>query len=419
MNGLPVAPSRPVAVVGLGLATPAGSSADTLWASLCAGRATARPCADERLPPLSQVLVCRVDDFDPAAYVSPMELRRFDRAHQLAIGAAQDALDAFGPDRPPAARCAVVCGVGLGAASFQELQYARLNQLGPSGLGPLTIPMMMPSALAALLSLRFGFKGPCSTVCTACASGAAAIAQGTELIRRGAADLVLAGGADSLVAFSALAGFLRLDVMSRRVDAPELASRPFDAERDGFVMGEGAGFVVLQRPEDARAQGRRIRGHICGHASNADAHNLVAPSPGGEGALDCMRAALLDAGVAASDISHVNAHAAGTPQGDLAEALALQALFGGSPGQVAGPPVTAVKGCTGHLIGGSGAVEAIVTLCSLEAALVPPIAGLQRADPRLAIDLVTGTPRPIRPGPALSNSFGFGGMNTALVIGPA
>jgi 3-oxoacyl-[acyl-carrier-protein] synthase II len=405
---------EPVAVVGAGVKAPGGLTVDGLWATLCEGRSTAERFADDRLPADAHVLVSRVAAFDPDPYFSPVERRRFDRAIQLALAAAQDAVDACGGDRPPGDRCAVVCGVTLGAAATHEEQHARARELGVRGVSPLAVPMLMPSATAALLSLRFGLRGPCLTVSTACASGATAIAEGVELLRRGAADLVLAGGADSLITYSALVGFLRLDVMSRNVVAPDLASRPFDVDRDGFVMGEGAGFVVLQRASDARAQGRRVLGFVAGHASTADAYNLVAPSIGGHGALACLRAALADAGVAVAELSHVNAHGTGTLPGDLSEGIALATLFGPS-----GPPVTAVKGTTGHLIGGSGAVQAIVTLRSLEVGLVPPIAGLRRIDPRTPIDAVCGAPRTICPGPALSSSLGFGGMNTALVLSPA
>jgi 3-oxoacyl-[acyl-carrier-protein] synthase II len=271
---------------------------------------------------------------------------------------------------------------------------------------------MMPSTLAALLSLRLGFTGACLTVSTACASGATAVAHGVELLRAHLADLVLAGGADSLLTYSALAGFVRLDVMSRNVACPERASRPFDRGRDGFVMGEGAGFVVLQRAADAASGGRRILGYVLGHASTADAFNLVAPCPDGQGALACMRLALADAGVGVDDLSHVNAHGTSTVPGDSSEATAISTL---APG--ARLPVTAVKGTTGHLIGGSGAVEAIVTLRSLETRLVPPVAGLREIDANVELDVVRGVPRTIGGGPAISNSFGFGGMNTALVLG--
>ena len=402
----------PIAVVGAGVKAPGGSTVDELWDALCGARSTAEVYVDERLPRDARVLVSRVHAFDPSRYLSAVERRRYDRAHQLAIGAAQDAMDAYGRDLPPRERCAVVCGVGLGAAAIQEEQYARLLEHGLKGISPLAIPTMMPSALTALLSLRFGFTGACLTVSTACASGATAIAHGVELLRCHAADLVLAGGADSLLTFSALAGFVKLDVMSRQIDCPELASRPFDQDRDGFVMGEGAGFVVLQRAADAAAGGRQALGHVLGHASTADAFNLVAPCPDGKGALACMRAALADASVTVAELSHVNAHGTSTVPGDLSEAFALATLA-----PHASLPVTAVKGTTGHLIAGSGAVEAIVTLRSLQTRLVPPVSGLRQIDSTIDLDVVRGEPRTIASGPALSNSFGFGGMNTALVLG--
>jgi len=400
----------PVAVTGAGVKTPAGNSVDELWKNLCAGHPTAEVFSDDRLPPGTAALVCRVSGFDPVGYLTPVEARRLDRCHALAIGAAADALGQCG-ELPAPARRAVVCGVGLGAASTQEEQTARLLEQGVRALSPLAVPIVMPSSIAAHLSIRFGFEGPCLTVSTACASGAAAIGEGAELLRRGAADVVLAGGVDSLVGYGAMAAFLRLDVMSRNVSHPECASRPFDADRDGFVMGEGAGFVVLQRLEDVPASGARPLGFIAGHGSSADAHHLVAPSPDGAGALRCMALALADAGIGPRDVVHVNAHGTSTVLNDRAEAVALQALFRGSC-----PPVTAVKGSTGHMIAGSGAVEAIVSLTSLQQRLVPPVTGLRTIDPAIDLDVVQGTPRYRPPGHALSTSFGFGGMNTALVL---
>jgi 3-oxoacyl-[acyl-carrier-protein] synthase II len=398
-------------VVGAGLKAPGGQTIDELWVSLCAGESTAEPFVDARFPEDVRLLTCRVDRFDAARYLTPIELRRLDRAHQLSVGAAQDALNGVGSPLPPPDRCAVVCGVGYGAAASYEAQHVRLFDSGLKAISPAAIPALMPNATAALLSLRFGFRGPCFTVSTACASGATAIAEGVELLRRHAADLVIAGGGDSLLNYSALAGFLRLDVMSRLVADPTRASRPFDAQRDGFVMGEGAGFLVLQRASDARAAGRSVLGYVLGHGSSADAYNLIAPSTRGEGALACMRAALDDAGIEPVAVSHVNAHGTSTVPGDLSEGRALTALFPRDR-----PPVTAVKGTTGHLIAGSGAVEAIVTLKSLAARQVPPVAGLEVIDRDIEIEAVRFEPRPIAPGPALSNSFGFGGMNTTLVL---
>ena len=408
-----------VAVVGVGVKAPGGTTADELWRSLCSARSTAEPYADERLPADAAVLVSRVSGFDPAGYFSAVERRRLDRALQLALAAAQDAFDdasdgGSGAPWPAPERRAVVCGVGFGAAATSEEQHARLAGGGLRALAPLTVAFLMPSAAPSLLSLRHEIRGPAWSVSAACASGAVALGQGMELLRSGAADLVLAGGFDSLVCYAALCAFLKLDVMSRRTDEPALASRPFDAGRDGFVMGEGAGFLLLQRTPDAVAEGRRILVRITGHAENADAHHLVAPHPEGAGALRCMRAALDDAGLPAAAIGSVNAHATGTVVGDLAEARALGALLAGRD-----VPVTAVKGTTGHLVAGTGAVEAVVAALTVARGVVPPVAGLRCLDPAVALDVVIGRPRTIGPAPALSTSFGFGGANACLVLEPA
>ncbi len=402
----------PVAVVGAGVKAPGGTTVDELWASLCAGRSTAAPYHDERWGPAPRLLACSVEGFDPAAYVTAAEARRMDRSHLLAIGAAQDAMDGVvGAPRPPPERCAVVCGVGYGVAALVEQQVTTLFDRGLRGISPLAIPMAMPSSVDAHLSLRFGFAGPCSTVSTACASGADAIGQGVELLRRGAADLVLAGGVDALLTYTIVSLFLRMEVMSANVARPERASRPFDVDRDGFVMGEGAGFVVLQRAEDAEAAGRDTLGLVTGYGACAEAHHLVAPDPDGAGARRAMALALDDAGTAPAAISHVNAHGTSTRLNDLTEARAVTAVFGEDA-----PPVTSVKGTTGHLIGGSGAVECIVGLRSLQERLVPPVAGLQTLDPEITLDVVQGAPRAIGPGPCLSSSFGFGGHDAVLVL---
>jgi 3-oxoacyl-[acyl-carrier-protein] synthase II len=406
---------QPIAVVGVGLKAPGGLTVGQLWDSLCAGRSTARPYCDDRLPGSSQVLTCSVEGFQPSDYLAPVDLRRLDRCHQLAIGAAQDAIDALGGVLPELDRCATVCGVGFGATSSWEQQHIRLLGGGLRALSPLAIPMVMPNSTAAHLSIRFGFRGPCMTVSSACASGAAAIGEGVELLRRDAADVVLAGGVDAMLSYNAICSYLRLDAMSRHVEDPDRASRPFDADRDGFVLAEGAGFVALQRLADAVAAGRRVIGVIRGYGSNADAHHIVAPRPDGEGALRCMRLALRDADCGPGEVIHVNAHGTSTPRNDAAEAAALVELFGGG-----GPPVTAVKGTTGHMIGGSGAVEAIVALVSLQRGLAPPIAGLRNVDPECRIDAVVDQPRRlVNDGAVLSNSFGFGGSNACLVLGPA
>lgn len=402
------------AVVGWGVKAPGGCRPEELWATLCAGRSTAEPYADPRWPAGGELLVSRVTGFDPADYLAPSEVRRLDRAHHLAVGAASDAMDCVTGELPVPDRCAVVCGTGLGGAGTYEVQHERLLERGVRAVHPLTIPLVMPSAAAALLALRFGFRGPALTVNTACASGATAIGEAVELLRRGAADLVLAGGVDALLTYGTLACFDRLEVMSHRVAEPHLASRPFDAARDGFVLGEGAGFVVLRRAADAVARGDTLLGHVDGYGANADAHHLVAPSPDGEGALRCMELALRDAGVDAATVTHVNAHGTSTVANDLAESAALMSLFPHGT-----PPVTAVKGTTGHLVGASGAVEAVVTLLALRERAVPPVAGLRTVDAAVAADVVHGPVRCIEDGFALSCSFGFGGANACLVMSAA
>jgi 3-oxoacyl-[acyl-carrier-protein] synthase II len=403
--------AAPIAVLGAGVKTPAGNTVDELWESLCSARSSAEVCDDERFPAGYGPLVCRDKTFDAGAYLSPVEVRRLPRSQALAVAAARDALEHAG-NLPEPGRRAVVCGVGLpGSASYEE-QLGNLLSVGLRGMSPLTVPNIMPSSVASLLSLRHDFRGPSVTVSAACASGAAAIAHGVDLLRSDRADLVLAGGVDALLNYSSLAAFMRLDAMSRCVGHPELASRPFDVDRDGFVMGEGAGFVVLVRAEDV--SGRPCLGSVLGHASTSDAHHLVAPAPGGEGALRCMELALADAGLGARDVTQVNAHGTSTVLNDQAEAEALTALFAG-----AGPPVTSVKGSTGHLIAGSGAVEAVVALVSAIRGLVPPVAGLRTVDPEIRIDVVQDDVRRVAPGPVLSSSFGFGGANTVLVLGPA
>jgi 3-oxoacyl-[acyl-carrier-protein] synthase II len=401
----------PVAVVGAGVKTPVGNRIDELWDALCAGRSSAVVFSDNRLPEGAGMLVSEVTGFDPADYLSPVENRRLDRTHALALAAAEDALDQCNHRLPEPERRAVVCGVGLGAAATYEEQHSRLAAGGLRALSPLTIPVVMPSSVSAHLSLRHDFRGPCLTVAAACASGAAAVGEAVELLRRGAADVVLAGGVDSLVSYAAMCAFSKLDVMSRNVSSPELASRPFDKDRDGFVMAEGAGFLVLQRLPDAVAADRDVLGVVVGHASCADAHHLVAPSPDGAGPGRCMRLALADAEITASEVGHINAHGTSTLLNDASEAAAVAALFGDRS-----LPVTAVKGSTGHMIGGSGAVEAIVTMASLRRGLVPPVAGLRTIDPTITVDVVMTEPRPVAPGYGLSNSFGFGGVDTSLVL---
>lgn len=319
----------PVVVVGAGVTAPGGLTPESLWATLCSGRSVAEPFEDDRLPDDVEVLVARVHGLDVGAVLPPVQARRFDRCQHLAVAAAQQAMDGMAGDLPPPERCAVVCGVGMGANAYYEVQHEGLLRDGLRAVNPLTIPIVMPSSTTALLSLRFGFRGPTLTVSAACASGTAAIGEAVELLRRDAADLVLAGGVDALLSYGVVCSFLRLDAMTRVTADPEAASRPFDVDRDGFLLAEGAGFVLLQRSSDV-PPGAAVLGSVAGYGTCADAHHLVAPSPDGEGALRCMRLALADARLDPADIAHINAHGTSTTAGDLAEAAALRRLFPGA-----------------------------------------------------------------------------------------
>ena len=272
------------------------------------------------------------------------------------------------------------------------------------------VPMMMPNAAAALIGLQFGYTGPNLCITTACAAGAHAIGEGMRLIRDGSADVVIVGGAEAAVTPLALAAFSRMGALSTRADDPAAASRPFDVDRDGFVMGEGAAVLVLEAWDAAEARGAAIQGEILGYGRTCDAHHITAPAPGGSGAVACMQLALDDAGLAAQDVGHVNAHGTSTPLNDAAEAAAINKVFGDKT------PVTSTKGVTGHLIGAAGAAECVAALLACRERTVPPTANHQQTDPEITVDVVAGQPRTVEPATAVSNSFGFGGHNATLVV---
>jgi 3-oxoacyl-[acyl-carrier-protein] synthase II len=406
-----MANEREIAIVGAGVMSPAGRDLPEFWGALCGGRPQFTPYRHPEVPESVTVVVGEADAPDPGDLVSKAELLRLDRVHLLAIAAA-DAAMAGGVDRPEPERCAVVCGVGYGAAGALEALHRTVESEGVRGLSPFSVPLTMANSVSATLAMRYGFQGPCLTLSTACASGADAIGQGAELLRRGAADLVLAGGADAMISITTLLSFFRMGALSPSAD-PLTACRPFDRSRSGFVLGEGAGFVLLRRSAEVMARSA-VLGRILGYAATCDAHHVVAPRADGAVVRRCAELALLDAGLRPSDIGHINAHGTATPQGDRAEAAAIRALFGGD-----GPPVTATKSITGHMIGGSGAVEAIATVLSLRDGLVPPTGGYAVPDPDVALDVVTGEPRKAPAPYAISNSFGFGGHNAVLVLGAA
>ena len=410
---MPTAPRAPVVITGMGLVTPAGCTLDGFWAQLCTGRSTAAPLAHLDLSRHRVRFGCQVRGLDGTGPVTPKEARRMDPFARYGVTAALDAYSDAGSPAPDPSRAAIVVGNAVGGRLTSDEESRNYVELGPHRVNPLMPIMTMPNAAAALIAMRLGWQGPALSIATTCASGTDAIGQAMLLLLTHRADMVLAGGCESTLTPVTLAGFGNLNAVSTRNDAPERASRPFDVDRDGFVMGEGAGFVVLERLDDARARGATPYAAVTGYAATADAHHLAMPLEDGSGAVAAMSAAITDAGLEPSDIVHVNAHGTSTPHNDRAEATALHTLFGAD-----GPPVTSTKGAIGHLIGAAGAVELIATVLAMRDAVVPPTANHEQLEPGMEIDVVHGAPRVIASGPALSNSFGFGGHNACLVVAP-
>lgn len=388
---------RRVAITGLGVVATCGVGKDAFWAGLLATPSDG---------------VRRVDDFDGTPYFGPKEVRRVDRFAQLAVAAAEQAVaDAGGledlcadPDR-----IGVFIGSSVGGLETMETQILVHHEKGAKRVSPFMVPMIMANAGAANVSMRYGMRGPCETTVTACASGTHSIANAARVIATGRADVMLAGGTEAGCTEVAQAAFGNMTALSRSG-----RSKPFDATRDGFVMAEGSAIVVLEEWDRAVARGAVIYAELAGAASNADAHHITAPSPGGPGAAACMEQAIIDAGLTPAKIAHINAHGTSTPLNDAAEAEAINKVFG-----TPGPPVTSTKGVIGHALGAAGAIETVAAVLTITHRLIPPTAGLVELDPDIHLDLVFGEPRPWQPGPTLSNSFGFGGHNGCLVISPA
>jgi 3-oxoacyl-[acyl-carrier-protein] synthase II len=406
---------RRVVITGLGVKAPAGTDLESFWARLREGRSCAGAIRrfDAAILPEQYRFACEVPEFDLEPYLDFKEARRMDRNSQLGFAAALDALaDAGELDHDPA-RCAVYCGNGIGGMMTMEDGMKVLLDRGSDRVGPFLVPTMMANATAASVGMRLGWTGPNLCVSTACAAGTNAIGEAALLIRHGAADVVLAGGTEALVTPLAMSAFGRMGALSGRARDPASASRPFDPDRDGFVMGEGSGFLMLEELEAAQARGARIYGELLGYARNSDAYHITAPAPGGAGAAACMQQALADAGIEPSEVAHINAHGTSTPLNDASEATAIAKVFG--EGTV---PVTSNKGVVGHLVAGAGAVEAVASLLALRDGVVPPTANHDRDDPDLPIDVVSGAERAVAPGPVVSNSFGFGGHNASVVLAP-
>jgi len=383
-------PGRRVAVTGIGAVTCAGIGADTLWQAL-----------QSPVAPASQL----VGEFDASAIGGPKELRRLDPFTLYALVAADEAWQQSGLEGPLRdAGSFVATGIG-GLHSILD-QVEVLREKGANRVSPFMVPMMMPNAAAAAVSMRFGLGGPCEAVCTACAAGTHAIGNAARLIATGRSTVVVTGGAEAAITPISMAGFGNMTALSN-----EQFSRPFDVARDGFVMGEGAGILVLEEWQHALDRGATILAEVVGAASTADAHHITAPDPSGSGARRCMELALLDAGLTPGEVSHINAHGTSTPLNDLAESVAVHQVFGDRP-----LPVTSIKGHLGHSLAAAGALEGVASVMTLLHQSIPPTAGTRNVDPEIGLDVVIGAPRSVPINTVLSNSFGFGGHNGSVVF---
>jgi 3-oxoacyl-[acyl-carrier-protein] synthase II len=387
--------ARRVAITGLGVVAPCGLGKDAFWAGLLGPNITGHKWVT-------------IADWDPAPYFdNPKDARRADRVEQFALAAAAEAFAQSGDVGVDPARFGVIVGTGIGGLGTLEEQIRVLIDKGERRVSPFLVPMMMANASGAAISMRYGLQGPNETICTACAASTHALGYAARLIAHGRCDAVVSGGSEAAATPSSLAGFNNMTALSTTGE-----SRPFDVDRDGFVMGEGSAIFILEEWEHAKARGVRILGEVLGSASNADAHHITAPSPGGVGAINCMRLALADAGLDSGRIASVNAHGTSTPLNDAAEAAAVTEVF---PHR---PPMTSIKGVTGHALGAAGALEAASVLLSFEHRLIPPTAGTRTLDEGVAVDIVIGEARPWTPGPTISNNFGFGGHNGSIIIAP-
>jgi len=392
-----------------------GNDPETFWTALVAGR-----CGVERITAFDASafdtqIAAQVKNFDPTpAFPSPKEIRRTDRFSQFGVYAGWQALRDSGLDlnRANLDEIGVFIGSGIGGLETVAEQHTILLNRGPGRLSPFMIPMLISNMASGLFSMYHHLRGPNFATCSACATANHALGEAWRTIKMGDAQVMLAGGAEATIVPIGIGGFCAMRAMSTRNDAPEKASRPFDKERDGFVMGEGAGVLVLEELEHAKARGARIYCEMAGYGNTADAHHVTAPSPGGEGAARCMRMALRNAELKPEDLSYINAHGTSTPQGDIAETEAIKTVFGEHARNVA---VSSTKGATGHMLGAAGAVEMIVCAKAIQTDTVPPTINYEVPDPECDLDYVPNTARQLKVNAVVNNSFGFGGHNATLV----
>jgi 3-oxoacyl-[acyl-carrier-protein] synthase II len=406
-----------VVVTGLGATTPLGGDVASTWESLLAGRSGARKLPADWAPVPLPVQIAAPAAVDPATVLDRVQARRLDRCEQLAIVAAREAWAHAGSPEVDPDRLAVVVSSGIGGVASTIAAYDTMNDKGWQRLSPYTVPMLMPNGAAGWIAIELNARAEVHTTVSACASGAEAIGYAIDMIRAGRADVVLAGGTEAAIIPLNVAAFAAMRALSTRNDEPERASRPFDKGRDGFLLGEGAGMVVVESAEHAARRGASVHAIAAGFGYSSDAHHIAQPDPEGTGLVKAMQRALADSGVAAEQIVHVNAHATSTPAGDVVEGQAIARALGDAAGGVV---VSATKSMTGHLLGGAGAVESVATILALRDHVAPPTINLDDPDDEAGIDIATEprklAPHTSAPMAALNNSFGFGGANVALVF---
>jgi len=407
-------PARRVVVTGLGLVTPLGTGVEKTWKALCAGESGIGRITRFDPTGYDAQIAGEVKDFDPAQFIEKKEIKKMDTFIHYAVGASQLAVDDAKLKVVPeeATRVGVYIGSGIGGLGSIEHYHDVLREKGPGRVSPFFIPMTIINLASGQVAIRVGAKGPNSCAVTACATGNHCIGDAYRLIQRSDADVMIAGGAEAAITPLGVAGFASAKALSFRNDNPTKASRPFDKDRDGFVLGEGAGVVVLEELEHARARGARIYAEVIGYAMNSDAYHITAPPEEGEGAVRCMEMALKDAGVAKTDIGYINAHGTST-MADAIETKAIKHVFGEQAYRI---PVSSMKSMTGHLLGAAGGIEAVFSILALHHGVLPPTINLDHPDPACDLDYVPNTARLVKTQVVLSNSFGFGGVNACLLF---
>ena len=406
---------RRVVITGMGVVSALGTELDTFWNQLIAGQCGVDRIASFDASKYETQIAAEVKDFNPGpAFPSPKEIRRTDRFAQFGVYAGWQALRDSGLDLERVNRdeVGVFVGSGIGGLETVTIQHTILLERGPSRLSPFMIPMLISNMASGLLSMYHNLRGPNFATCSACATANHALGEAWRTIKMGDAQVMLAGGAEATIVPIGIGGFCAMRAMSTRNQDPKRSSRPFDKERDGFVMGEGAGVLVLEELEHAKARGARIYAELAGYGNTADAHHLTAPAPGGEGAARCMRMALRNGGLNLDQISYINAHGTSTPQGDIAETEAVKTVFGDHARKLA---VSSTKGATGHMLGAAGAVEMIVCTKAIQTNTVPPTINYEVPDPDCDLDYVPNTARSMPVNAVINNSFGFGGHNASIV----